>query len=241
MVGFAAPSGCFANRRIVEGGAPVGRMYRDDEWVFLVGDEDQAVMDDPASTVLVALEWMQQTHPSITPFLTLPEGSDLVWTAGGVVDADTGRPARPASGPVRHPGFPVVSGDIEVGGGWWITLPGPMNRRVEADDLVMWRPGLTVRCAIYSVPDDGGLPGRAASARQLVGVTDPTVALVERVDGGVALVAGRVHAGGGDSPAVDLGAAVGPGGALVVMVQSDDDVDADVARDIVASPALRRR
>ncbi len=43
-----------------------------------------------------------------------------------------------------HPDFPVVSGDLRLSKDWTLTLPARMNRRVEDQHLVLWRPGFTV-------------------------------------------------------------------------------------------------
>lgn len=44
---------------------------------------------------------------------------------------------------VLHPDFPIVEGDYFLSKYWTITLPIPLNRRVEDDSLVLWKPGLT--------------------------------------------------------------------------------------------------
>jgi hypothetical protein len=42
-----------------------------------------------------------------------------------------------------HPDFPVVSGDYALTKGWRINLRNEFNRRIEDDNLVLWRPELT--------------------------------------------------------------------------------------------------
>ncbi len=42
-----------------------------------------------------------------------------------------------------HPDFPVVSGDYRLSEDWALTLPTEMNRRMEGQHLVLWRPGFT--------------------------------------------------------------------------------------------------
>lgn len=49
-----------------------------------------------------------------------------------------------------HPDFPVVSGDYQLSANWAITLTQEMNRRVEDQDLVLWRPGLTVWMSLWN-------------------------------------------------------------------------------------------
>ncbi len=43
---------------------------------------------------------------------------------------------------VLHPDFPVIEGNYFLSKYWTINLPIPLNRRVENDSLVLWRPGL---------------------------------------------------------------------------------------------------
>jgi hypothetical protein len=49
-----------------------------------------------------------------------------------------------------HPDFPVVNGDYRLAPGWAITLPKAMNRRIEDQDLVLWRPGMTVWMSMWN-------------------------------------------------------------------------------------------
>ena len=46
--------------------------------------------------------------------------------------------------------FPVVSGDYHLSSRWAITLPKEMNRRLEDQDLVLWRPGITVWMSLWN-------------------------------------------------------------------------------------------
>ena len=48
-----------------------------------------------------------------------------------------------------HPDFPVVSGDFQLSADWSVSLPEQMNRRVEDQDLVLWRPGFTVWMSLW--------------------------------------------------------------------------------------------
>ena len=50
-----------------------------------------------------------------------------------------------------HPAFPVVEGSYRLTREWTIDLPGKFNRRIEDDDLVIWRPGLTFWIAIWGL------------------------------------------------------------------------------------------
>ncbi len=49
-----------------------------------------------------------------------------------------------------HPDFPVVSGDYQLSADWSATLPEEMNRRIEGQDLVLWRPGFTVWMSLWN-------------------------------------------------------------------------------------------
>ena len=48
-----------------------------------------------------------------------------------------------------HPDFPVVSGDYRLSEDWALTLPVEMNRRMEDQHLVLWRPGFTVWMSLW--------------------------------------------------------------------------------------------
>ena len=47
-----------------------------------------------------------------------------------------------------NPQFPIVEGRYQMTGEWSIALPGQFNRRIENQDLVIWRPGFTIWLAI---------------------------------------------------------------------------------------------
>lgn len=42
------------------------------------------------------------------------------------------------------PGFPVIEGDHQLTDDWSVTLPMPMCRRIEDEQLILWRPGFTI-------------------------------------------------------------------------------------------------
>lgn len=54
-----------------------------------------------------------------------------------------------------HPDFPVVSGDYRLSENWIVSLPAEMNKRMEDQDMVLWRPGFTVWLALWG-NDQGG-------------------------------------------------------------------------------------
>lgn len=43
-----------------------------------------------------------------------------------------------------HPDFPVVEGRYRMNRDWFVDLPGRFNRRLNGDELVLWRPGLAI-------------------------------------------------------------------------------------------------
>ena len=52
-----------------------------------------------------------------------------------------------------HPDFPVVEGEYQLTDEWSVSLPGKFNRRIEDDDLVIWRPGVTIWVAVWRNAD----------------------------------------------------------------------------------------
>lgn len=48
-----------------------------------------------------------------------------------------------------NPNFPVVSGEYALTRKWSIVLPGEFSRRLEHEDLVIWRPGITLWIAAW--------------------------------------------------------------------------------------------
>jgi hypothetical protein len=48
-----------------------------------------------------------------------------------------------------HPDYPVVSGLYQLTPEWTVVLPETFNRRIEDDDLVLWRPALTFWIAAW--------------------------------------------------------------------------------------------
>lgn len=58
-------------------------------------------------------------------------------------------PASSEDSVTLHPDFPVVSGEYQLSTNWTITLTQEMNRRVEDQNLVLWRPGITVWMSLW--------------------------------------------------------------------------------------------
>jgi hypothetical protein len=53
-------------------------------------------------------------------------------------------------GLVLNPGFPVVEGKYQFTKFWNITLPSQFNRRIEDQDIVIWKPGFTIYLAVWN-------------------------------------------------------------------------------------------
>ncbi len=49
-----------------------------------------------------------------------------------------------------HPDFPIVSGQCQLSENWALTLPTEFNRRLEDQDLVLWRPGITIWMSLWN-------------------------------------------------------------------------------------------
>lgn len=67
---------------------------------------------------------------------------------------DPGQLTIPLSAMQLNPNYPVVEGRYRMTEVWSIDLPGPFNRRIEEECLVLWRPGLTIWTIVWG--NDGG-------------------------------------------------------------------------------------
>ena len=229
------PARCFVSNRILRDAAVIGRMHRDDGWVFLAGDEDQAYLDDPTNMSMCAVDEMVGRDAGIAPYLVLPEGADLVRVDGRWLDADSGRPAIAPVGPPLHPGFPAVHGHHQLTSEWSMRVSEPMNRRVDDGTLVLWRPGLTFRFGAWSIG-----PGETPDQRLASVISGATRRFDERrsLISGAQAVTYRVLADGGDNQVPSLYAVVVTAvDHLMVSVQFDDEGDAATAYGLVHSLA----
>jgi hypothetical protein len=69
-------------------------------------------------------------------------------------DEDTGRQQtrmakQGQEGTMLHPDVPIVEWEYRMTKDWSVTLPEKFNRRMEDDDLVIWRPGFTIWVAVW--------------------------------------------------------------------------------------------
>ena len=67
-----------------------------------------------------------------------------------------------------HPDFPVVDGLYQLTSDWTINLPEKFNRRVENEDLVLWRPGLTMWVAVWDGEPEETAEQRMSSLMDLI-------------------------------------------------------------------------
>jgi hypothetical protein len=65
-----------------------------------------------------------------------------------------------------HPDFPVVEGHHQLTPEWTITLPEPVNRRIEEGDLVLWNPRITVWMTIWHNDENASVAERLEDLRQ---------------------------------------------------------------------------
>ena len=65
-----------------------------------------------------------------------------------------------------HPEFPVVSGDYALNENWALTLPDEFNRRLEEQDLVLWRPGFTIWLSLWNNDHDETIAERLTWIRE---------------------------------------------------------------------------
>ena len=65
-----------------------------------------------------------------------------------------------------HPDFPVVSGNYLLNEDWALTLPDEFNRRLEDQDLVLWRPGFTIWMSLWNNDHGEAIGERLAWIRE---------------------------------------------------------------------------
>ena len=169
--GLAPHYACFASDRIMVDGAPVGYMYRDGEgWTFMAGDEDQDYADDPANLGLYSLNVLANYDRAIIAYLDAPPGAAFIRDGAGFVEDPEGAPVDPdaATPPQLNPNFPTCVGQLRISRDWVLTLPEPMNHRIEDGSLVFWRPGLTAWLSAWRDAEDGTAAARRNEFRSKV-------------------------------------------------------------------------
>lgn len=143
--------GCLATDQIVVESKPVGVMYReppdnevDSGWRFLSGEETEAELDDASASGIYEVNTIANHDQEIIRFLSYPEGTRVERHEGKLMVVE---------GPDDPPDIvllPAVdAGPFRVGRNFQLTLASSMLRRVEAEDLILWKPGLTAYFALY--------------------------------------------------------------------------------------------
>lgn len=145
--------GALATRRLLDTDRRVQRMVRsepvhesDSGWSFVAGTEPEEELQNPENVGVVDIDVVAQVDPDIIPFLT--------WSVGTVVERDgEGGPLRVVHEPEGPPEvrlmMPIPAGPLPLGEAWAGQTPAPLMRRMEGDDLVLWRDGLTLWIAAF--------------------------------------------------------------------------------------------
>lgn len=79
-------------------------------------------------------------------------------------------------------GYPVLDGFQELTDDWALTLPEPMARRMEDENLVFWRPGFTVWVAAWGEGEEQ--QSRQRRFKNLKREMDPDGRIVRNKDDG---------------------------------------------------------
>ncbi|AQT82203.1 hypothetical protein B1R94_27575 [Mycolicibacterium litorale] len=182
VAGLAADVACIVSDQIGVHGQRVGYMYRDDwGWNLFSGHEDQRFLDNPGNLSLLTLNEAANFDRAIVPYLDQPAGTAWVRRGDGFVRDPAGSPVDPQDGPTAlDDQYPVVTGYLVIDASWAITVPSPMNRRFEQGSLVLWRPGLTARLAVWG---GGGQSSTERLRRLARAVPAPAYDRVQRADG----------------------------------------------------------
>ncbi len=238
--GLADNSACYATDRITVDGQPVGFMYRDaDGWNFFAGDESQSYVDNPANLGMFSLNTIANYDRAIVAYLHAPPGSAYLRRGSEFVVDPEGAPTDPdeptAAGLSTE--YPVVDGPIAMTADWSINLPEPMNRRIDDDMLVLWRPGLTAWIDVWGNPN-GDLPtARLAAIKQMSSPHryDDT----EWTDDGLLYSTYRLTEDA-TRPAALYGNVVGNAGHIQIAVYFDRDSEAAAAAALVGRVSANR-
>ncbi|SKM37803.1 Protein of uncharacterised function (DUF2185) [Mycobacteroides abscessus subsp. abscessus] len=244
--GLAPADGCMATDRILVDGTRVGYMYRDGSgWVFTAGDETPEYLADPGHVNLLSLNEIANYDRSIVPYLQAPPGAAFIRHGGAFVEDPEGAPREPdePTPPALNPQFPVISGDHELTSDWALTVPEPMNFRIDRDSAsssaVFWRPGLTAMVTPWGNPR-GDSP--AVRLQQVRGHVSPRAFdHAEWSEGGVHYLTYRLAEGAEDGrlPAL-YGFVVSAAGHVQLAVYVDSGDDLASAQSLVRSIRSRR-
>jgi len=244
--GVAPEDGCLATDRIVVDGHPVGYMYRDGwGWVFTAGDETPECLADAGHLNMLTLNVIANYDRSLVPYLQAPPGSAFIRHQDGFVEDPEGAPRAPdeVTSPTLNPQFPVISGDHELTESWVLTVPEPMNFRIDSNSgsssAVFWRPGLTAMLTPWGNPRNDAPAHRLQQVRGHVSPRGYDHA--EWSEDGVHYLTFRLdeRAGDGRLPAL-YGFVVSNAGHVQVAVYVDSGDDLTSAQALVRSVKSRR-
>jgi hypothetical protein len=229
--------GCIASDQITVKGMPVGYMYRtepnnehDSGWVFMAGNETQNYLDNASNFSVFTVNAIANHDPDIVPFLGAPLGSEFER------DPDTGAfvqvgpdPTPPPTPPGLHPGFPVIEGRFQMTRHWSVELPGQFNRRIEEDQLVLWRPGFTIWTTVWNNDRNESPEERLAWLKERI--SDQAFDIQEQRQGELIFFRYRVaeEAEDGRRPAFTA-FAIGSAGTVQMGIYFDNEADVAMAR-----------
>jgi len=232
--------GCLATDRIVVDGEPVGYMYReandhelDSGWRFMAGDESPQYMGDADNIGIYALNTLANYDQDIIPHLGSPAGAYFAREEPGgpfVRLLDEGAAPVPEG---LHPDFPVVEGEYRVTANWMLTLPVQLNRRIEDDSMVLWRPGLTAHIVAWDNTPGDAIADRAAQLLDSVSPAATGLTRVEQDD--IVRVRYRLTENGVDTIATFV---VNETSQLLAQIHFDDDASGEHALAIADSLRL---
>lgn len=243
--------GCIATDTIAVRGHKVGYMSReeprnrqDSGWAFSAGTESQAYMDDSRNLAVYDVNTIANVDPDIIPFLGAPYGSEFKRqdAYGGFIQV-AGKPWKPGDRPARGswppPGFPVVEGAHQLTERWSIWLPERFARRIEEDQMVLWRPGLTIWLSAWHNDAGETLDGRLADLK--LRCSPERFGELEHRDGKLLRYSYRLREASDDDGAVEslYAYVIAEQGHLEMAIYFDDPADEALARRLAEQVSAR--
>jgi hypothetical protein len=135
---------------------------------------------------------------------------------------------------MTHSRFPVVQGRYHLTRDWSVALPGPFQRRLEDDSLVLWRPGITVWTNIWNNDKLETSQERLEWLRE--GTSPDAFESQVIIDGSLTRYAYRLTEQRDEGVVHALYAfAIGPNGHVQMALYFDDEADLSIAREIAQS------
>lgn len=241
---------CFATDMITVEGRKVGYMYREEPhnnqgsgWVFMAGMESQEYMDDADNIEIYDVNTIANYDPEIIPFIDAPTGTAFErQRASGRLVQIAGEPWEPSAAPTASakrwppPGFPIVEGDHSLTATWSIHLPERFARRIEENQLVLWRPGFTIWLTVWN--NDRGESQTARLAGLKKGASPKRYAEQESEANNLTRYSYRLRDESENGPVESLyGFVMSDIGHLQIAIYFDDVADEAEARQLVDSVA----